>query len=337
MGRTVTRSGKRTTIVDIARQAEVSISTVSRVLNGRPVADEVLATRVRKAATELGYRPNMVARDFRRGVTSTIGVVVPDLANPFFPHVLKGLAEEVSAGDHRLLVVDSGEDADQELQLVAQLAGSCDGIILCSPRMPQSSLATLPALGVPIVCTNRSVGALPFGTVGIDSAAGMYQAVAHLAELGHRQIGYLGGPGTSWSDGLRREGLRTAAADLGVKVSSTEAGSTSDDGHAKLPELLDQGVTAVIAFNDLVAIGALARLRELEMDVSAQLSVVGFDDIPVAAFLGPPLTTVSLPKEELGRRAWAGLHQQLETGQVPREELLPASLVVRHSTAAPAD
>nr|WP_185444994.1 LacI family DNA-binding transcriptional regulator [Kribbella qitaiheensis] len=216
----MSRPGKRTTIVDIAQRAQVSISTVSRVLNGQTISDQLLAGRVREAAAELGYRPNVVARDFRRGVTSTIGVVVPDLANPFFPHVLKGLAEDVSAGDHRLLVVDSGENPEQELRLVTQLAGTCDGIILCSPRMPVSDLGQISALGVPVVCTNRSVGKLPFGTVGIDSAAGMRQAIAHLHDLGHRKIGYLGGPATSWSDGLRREGLRAAAAEYGVEVVS---------------------------------------------------------------------------------------------------------------------
>jgi LacI family transcriptional regulator len=329
----VSRPGKRTTIVDIAQRAQVSISTVSRVLNGQTISDQLLAGRVRAAAAELGYRPNVVARDFRRGVTSTIGVVVPDLANPFFPHVLKGLAEDVSAGDHRLLVVDSGENAEQELRLVTQLAGTCDGIIVCSPRMPVSDLEQIPTLGVPVVCTNRSVGTLPFGTVGIDSASGMRQAIAHLHDLGHHRIGYLGGPATSWSDGLRREGLRAAASEYGLEVVSVTAGSTSDDGYARLPELLTAGVTGVIAFSDIVAIGALARLRELSIEVPAKLSVIGFDDIPVAAFLGPPLTTVTLPKEELGRRAWALLHAQMQTGDPAPEELLPATLTIRSSTA----
>jgi DNA-binding LacI/PurR family transcriptional regulator len=332
----VSRPGKRTTIVDIAQRAQVSISTVSRVLNGQTISDQLLAGRVRQAAAELGYRPNVVARDFRRGVTSTIGVVVPDLANPFFPHVLKGLAEDVSAGDHRLLVVDSGENPEQELRLVTQLAGTCDGIILCSPRMPVTDLEQIATLGVPVVCTNRSVGALPFGTVGIDSASGMRQAIAHLHDLGHRQIGYLGGPATSWSDSLRREGLRAAASEYGLEVVSVAAGSTSDDGFARLPELLTAGVTGVIAFSDIVAIGALARLRELSIEVPTELSVIGFDDIPVAAFLGPPLTTVTLPKEELGRRAWALLHAQMQSGDVAPEQLLPATLTTRSSTAPPA-
>ena len=329
------RSVKRPTIIDVAHRAGVSIATVSRVLNGRTVADQALVVRVRAAADGLAYRPNTVARDFRRGLTSSIGVVVPDLANPFFPHVLKGLAHKVSTGEHRLLVVDSGEDPDEEIRLVEQLAGRCDGIVLCSPRMSLQNLEVAAGLGIPIVCTNRSVEGLALGTLGIDSATGMGQAITHLHQLGHRRVGYLAGPESSWSDRRRREGLVSAAAACGMEVSIAVAGSTSDAGFATLPDLLDQEVTAVLAFNDMVAVGALSRLRGLGVRVPADLSVVGFDDIPVAAFLGPPLTTVSVPKEELGHQAWAMLRRQMEDGVVPPEKWLPSSLVVRSSTAPP--
>jgi len=332
----VTRSARRSTIVDVAHRAAVSIATVSRVLNGRPVADQDLVARVRAAADELGYRPNTVARDFRRGLTSSIGVVVPDLANPFFPHVLKGLANDVSVGEHRLLVVDSGEDPEEEIRLVEQLAGRCDGIVLCSPRMSVANLHAAAGLGIPIICTNRSVAGLPLGTIGIDSATGMGEAVAHLGRLGHRRVGYLAGPPSSWSDGRRRAGLAAAATACGMEVLTAVAGSTSDAGFTTLPHLLGRGVTAVLAFNDLVAVGALSRLREMDVAVPADLSVVGFDDIPVAAFLGPPLTTVSVPKEELGRQAWIMLRQQMQDGEVAPEQWLPSALVVRRSTAAPA-
>ncbi len=311
----------------------MSISTVSRVLNERPVADQELVVRVRAAADELGYRPNAVARDFRRGRTTSIGVVVPDLANPFFTHVLKGLANDVRAGEHRLLVVDSGEDPEEEIQLVEQLAERCDGMVLCSPRMSRAHLQAVAGLDIPVICTNRSVAGLPLGTIGVDSAVGMAQAVTHLYELGHRHVGYLAGPQSSWSDARRREGLTSAAAACGMEVSVTVAGSASDAGFTRLPDLLREGVTGVLAFNDLVAVGALARLRELEVAVPGDLSVVGFDDIPVAAFLGPPLTTVSVPKEDLGRAAWAMLRQQMQDGEVASEQWLPSALVVRQSTA----
>jgi LacI family transcriptional regulator len=331
----VSSSRSRPTVFDVARLAEASIATVSRVLNGRAVADQALVERVRSAARELGYRPNMVARDFRHGVTRTIGVIVPDLGNPFFPDVVKGLAHDVTAGDHRLLIADCGEDPDEELRLVGELSGRCDGLVLCSPRMSAENLAAVAGWGIALVCTNREVKGLPLGTVGIDSAGGMAQAVEHLADLGHRHVGYLAGPESSWSDRGRRTGLQRAARKLGVRVDVAGAGSTSHAGYAALPELLDRKVTAVLAFNDLVALGALARLRELGLEVPTALSLVGFDDIPVAAFLGPPLTTVSIPKDELGRRAGAMLQQILTDGAMARQERLPSTLVVRESTAPP--
>ncbi|MEP7019080.1 MAG: LacI family DNA-binding transcriptional regulator [Pseudonocardiales bacterium] len=325
----------RPTVFDVARSAQASIATVSRVLNGRAVADQALVDRVRAAARELGYRPNTVARDFRHGVTRTIGVVVPDLANPFFPDVLKGLAHDLTASDHRLLIADCNEDPDEELRLVGELSGRCDGIVLCSPRMSTQSLDVVAGWGIPLVCTNREVEGLPFGTVGIDSAMGMRQAVEHLAALGHRDIGYLAGPSSSWSDRGRRAGLEAAAQERGVRVVIVGAGSTSHAGHVVLPELLNRNVTAVLAFNDLVALGALARLRELGLDVPAAISVVGFDDIPVAAFLGPALTTVTVPKHDLGVRAGAMLRQLLVDRALARRERLPSSLVVRESTGPP--
>lgn len=308
------------------------MSTVSRVLNGRPVADGDLVDQVRSAARELAYRPNTVARGLRSGRTGTIGVVVPDLANPFFPHVLKGLATAARSGDHQLLVVDSNEDPDDELRLVEQLAGRCDGIVLCSPRMPDSSLERATGLGVPTVCTNRTSEAIALATVGIDSGAGAAEGVEHLHALGHRTIGYLSGPEHSWSNDLRSAAIAAAIRKRRMRLVTVPAGSTSDDGYEALPALLDKSVTAVIAFNDLVAVGALSRLEQLKVSVPDEISVVGCDDIPTARFLRPPLTTVQLPQEELGERAWA-LLQRIGEGDPPAEEWIDSTLVVRESTA----
>jgi LacI family transcriptional regulator len=310
---------------------------VSRVVNERPVSDQALVARVRKAARELDYRPNDVARDFRRGRTSTIGVVVPDLANPFFPHVLKGLALNAGEGDHRLLVVDSNEDPDEELRLVEQLSGRCDGIVLCSPRMTDASLRRVAALGLPIICTNRSVKGMSLAAIGIDTVPAMEHAIEHLHALGHRRVGYLAGPTSSWSDRLRRKGLTTAAGAFSIDLRIAVAGSTSDEGYSALPSLLKDGVTALVAFNDLVAIGALSRLQQMGLSVPRDLSIVGCDDVPVAAFIGPPLTTVRLPKEELGRTTWATMQQLMQGQRVRGEQWLPSRLVIRESTAiAPA-
>ncbi|MFB7757550.1 LacI family DNA-binding transcriptional regulator, partial [Streptomyces sp. NPDC056121] len=280
---------RKPTVVDVARVAQVSTATVSRVLNGRRVADPDLVHRVRLAAAELNYRPSGTARSLKAGVTRLIGVVVPDLGNPSFSELLRGLADATGAQDHRLLVADAKESQDEERALIQELALHCDGLVLCSPRLPLEDLAQLVA--TPMVCTNREVGDLSMSSAGVDSYAGMAAVVRHLTGLGHRHLGYLAGPSTSWSNAERQRAFDDTTASLRLPRSVVQAGSTSDDGHRALPELLAAGVSGVIAFNDLVAIGALARRRELGLDVPGDISLAGIDDIPVAEFLAPPLTT----------------------------------------------
>ncbi|MCX5316066.1 LacI family DNA-binding transcriptional regulator [Streptomyces sp. NBC_00154] len=323
---------RRPTIVDVARVARVSTATVSRVLNGRRVTDPELIRRVRLAAAELHYRPSGTARNLQAGVTRLIGVVVPDLRNPSFSELLGGLADATAAQDHRLLVADAKESPDEERTLIQELALHCDGLVLCSPRLALDDLARF-GRG-PLVCTNRSVGDLPISSAGVDSYAGMAEVVRHLAGLGHRHIGYLAGPPTSWSDAERQRALGDTAAGLRIRVTVEPAGSTSDDGYRALPALVAAGVSAVVAFNDLVAIGSLARMRERGFDVPGDISLAGFDDIPVAQFLAPPLTTVRLPTEEVGRRAWDLLWNQLTKAGRTGTVRLPTELVVRASTGA---
>ncbi|MDF6040708.1 LacI family transcriptional regulator [Streptomyces sp. JH14] len=325
---------RKPTIVDVARVAEVSTATVSRVLNGRRVTDPELVRRVRLAAAELHYRPSGTARSLKAGVTRLIGVVVPDLGNPSFSELLRGLADAAGTQDHRLLVADAKESQDEERALIQELALHCDGLVLCSPRLPLEELARF-EVG-PMVCTNRAVGDLSMSSAGVDSYAGMAAVVRHLAGLGHRHIGYLAGPPTSWSNAERQRAFDDAAASLRIRVSVAQAGSTSDDGHRALPELLAAGVSGVVAFNDLVAIGALARLREEGLEAPGDISLAGFDDIPVAQFLAPPLTTVRLPTEEVGRHAWALLCDQLERAGRHGTVRLPTELVVRASTGVAA-
>ncbi|MET7492730.1 LacI family DNA-binding transcriptional regulator [Streptomyces sp900116325] len=325
---------RKPTIVDVARAAQVSTATVSRVLNGRRV-DPELVRRVRAAAAELHYRPNGTARSLQAGATRLIGVLVPDLGNPSFSELLRGLADATGTHGHRLLVADSKESQDEERALIHELALHCDGLVLCSPRLPLEELARF-AVG-PLVCTNREVGGLSMSSAGVDSYAGMTEVVRHLATLGHRHIGYLAGPPDSWSNAERQRALGDSAAALRLQVTVVQAGSTSDDGHRALPALLAAGVTAVVAFNDLVAIGLLAGLREQGLDVPRDVSLAGFDDIPVAQFLAPPLTTVRLPTEEVGRQAWELLREQLQQAGRHGTVRLPTELVVRGSTGPAPD
>lgn len=325
------------TIADVARAAGVSRATVSRVLNGNPRVDRDLAVRVRAAADRLGFRPNPLAQGLARGATGTVGVVVPDLTNPFFPQVLKGLTRAADLAGYRVLVADTAEDPDAEIRIVDELVRRVDGLVLCSPRMNGERLAAVAAGRVPAVTVNRPPGpGVELASVCFDATAAIGAVVEHLAGLGHERVCYLSGPPTSWSDGERRRVLTGGP----LRVRMVAAGSTSADGSAAVAEALRAGgargrPTALIAFNDQVAIGALAALRARGVPVPGGMSVTGFDDVPTAAFLDPPLTTVHHPAVELGETAWSLLMDGMTGRGGPRSVPIRPELVVRGSTAAP--
>lgn len=335
MMRDVGRERAEPTIGDVAQAAGVSRATVSRVLNDHPRVDRELAARVRAVADRLGYRPNPLAQSLARGATGTVGVVVPDLTNPFFPQVLKGLAAAADPVGYQVLVADTAEDPEAEVRMVDELVRRVDGLVLCSPRMSGRRLAALAVGRVPAVTVNRPPApGVEMASACFDVAAGMRAVVELLAGLGHEQICYLAGPATSWSDSERRRVL--AASRLRVRLVS--AGSTSETGSAAIAEALGGSrwrATALVAFNDQVAIGALAALRERGVAVPAQMSVTGFDDVPAAAFLDPPLTTVHHPAIELGEAAWELLAAMMAGRDGPRSAALTPELVVRGSTATP--
>lgn len=319
--------GRRVTIADVAARAGVSRATVSRVLNGQATVDPVLAERVRRVSRRLRYQPSAIAQGLARGATRTVGVVVPDLANPFFPEVVKALTVAAGQDDFSVVVADSDEDPKSELRLIQDLSRRVDGLILCSPRAENAALRRVVRGGLPTVCTNRLVDPPLTASVLIDSAHGMEAVLTHLAALGHRRLAYLAGPPTSASNLDRLRALERGWPSPVI----VPAGSKSRDGYASAPQALDAGVTAIVCFNDLVALGVLARLRELAVSVPGEVSVVGFDDIATAEFVHPALTTVRLPKAELGRRSWEILRDQLGARETTASVRLEPSLVVRES------
>ena len=327
------------TIRDVARHVGVSTATVSRSFTAPDQVRAETRDAVRAAATELGYRPNRAARSLVTGRTGTVGIVVPDLANPFFPSVVSGAQARARADDHALLLADSGEDAAQEVELIATLARQVDGLVLVSPRARTAALREA-ADGTALVLLNRRYVGLP--AVLMDSADGMRQAVAHLAGLGHRRVAYLSGPRSSWSNRQRLRGLAAALPGTGVEVVDLgPAAPTFDAGVQGAEQVLAAGVTAVIAFNDLMALGVLSRLTERAVPVPGRLSVLGFDDIPMAAMCSPPLTSVALPTEAAGRAAVDLLLHLLGPPEVVGADArvqrrLPVRLVVRGSTGPPA-
>lgn len=320
-----TRPRVPSTMKDVAAAAGVSLATVSRVLSGGRPGDDDIAVRVREAAAALDFRPNPSAQGLRRPV-SAIGVVVPDLANPYFAEVLKGVNGAAEAAGQRMLVADAHEDPAEEVRLVRDLIRWSAGIILCSPRMRARDLTDVAAtVDRPFVTTNRPVPGRP--SVVIDFSVGMRAICRHLRDLGHEHVVYLGGPAQAWSDGERRRALRGEVRH-GLRVDFVPGGAEIPDGHAATDAALATGATAIVTFSDFVAMGVLMRAAELGLRIPEDLSVTGFDDIPVGRIAGPGLTTASVSKTELGRCA----HELLSSPEPDRRVKMRPSLVVRGST-----
>lgn len=329
------------TIRDLAEQAGVSASTVSRAFSRPEKVDESTRERILGLAAEVGYVPSRAARTLKTGRTGALGIVVPDLSNPFFSDVVRGMQHRARDHGYSVLLADSDEDPATEVELVRTLARNVDALVLCSPRMSDADLAVA-AGAQPVVLVNReAVGSAPAGVgtippVIIDNAGGVRQAVAHLVELGHRQIGFVAATGMSRSNAARRAAFRTATHEAGVTgVEVGDYSPTVDGGAAAADATSRSGVTAVLVYNDVMAVGLMASLTRQGVDLPGRLSVVGFDDVAIAGLVTPALTSVRIPLRRAGAVAVDRLHAHLcGEGAVEAPEDLPTDLVVRASTAA---
>lgn len=326
------RASSRPGITDVAQRAGVSLSTVSRAMNGNPTVDPALAERVLAAAAELGYTANPVARSLVLGRTQTVAVVIPDLANPTFQAILRGLSRAAAADGYHVLISDSAEQVAEEAVLVGTTRRRTDGVILCAPRMPQEELsALLPTVSPAVVINRPPQDGVP--TVVADYGAAMTKLIAHLSGLGHRRIAYLSGVVASTSGAARTSAIAAAAADAhDLEFFDIPAGVDFDSGAAALDAVRDSGATAVLAFNDLVAMGLLSAAAVHGIRVPEDLSIAGFDDIPFAAYTTPPLTTAAVPAAELGRQAWSAMHALLTGGQPVTVSAFTPQVIVRSST-----
>jgi LacI family transcriptional regulator len=320
----------RATIIDVARAAAVSPATVSRVLTGTKPVSADLERRVRAAVDRLGYRPNPAAQGLLRGATHTIGVLVPDLSNPYFAEVLKGVTNAAETASFRTLVSDTSENAGAEYDAALELSRWTDGVVLCSPRMAHGQLAELADKTPRLVCVNRLVRGHSLPAVVVDFQAGVASLCRHLRELGHRRVAYLRGPSRAWSERARQRALR-AAAGPDFEIVQVPCGSGDVDGYRAADAALASRATALIAFSDHVAFGVLARFGEIGVSVPEDISLTGFDDLSLSRLVSPRLTTVRVRTQDLGRRAW-----ELLPGPGGRVIMVMPELVVRASTAPPA-
>lgn len=320
------------TLADVAAAAGLSGSTVSRALSAPEKVNATTRERVERIAREMGYVANHSARSLTAGRTDLIGLMVPDIANPFFPPIIKAVQARGMQHGRTVLIADVDERPADELPRARTMRRQVDGLIIASPRTPDDMMDELLALG-PVVFVNRAVPGA--ASVVIDEAGGMEQAVEHLAALGHRAIAYLNGPKRSWSNTQRRGAVLAASARLGldlVELGPFEAQVQSGVHAADL--VIARGITGVIAYDDLIALGVMARLTERGVRTGADISVIGVDDSPMSAMAYPTLTSVHVPGDAAGSEAVDMLLAIIEDRQVENDEhvVLDTRLIVRSST-----
>jgi LacI family transcriptional regulator len=329
----------------VAELAGVHVSTVSRALNPATesmVVPEAVA-RVVKAAKTLGYRLDPVAASLRTGRSKLIGILVPDIATNVFAPILAGATERLSTQGYSVIVAYVGGDAKAQLDLAGGLmARRVDGLILATVVRDDPLAAFCIAERLPTVLVNRAEKDVRLSAVVSDDILGMQLAVDHLVELGHRKIGHLAGPSEHSTGFLRRRGFTQATASHGLQAAQTPfeiAETYTREAGAETSRRLLQAhpeITAIVAANDLLALGAYDVLREEGLECPRDISIVGHNDMPLVDMVQPPLTTIRISHREMGRQAADLLQQAIETLDSPaRNVVLPAKLIVRDSTASP--
>ena len=291
------------TIHDIAALCGVAASTVSRALSTPERVNIRTRQRIEEAAAQLRYIPNSQAKALSSGRTGAVGVLVPDITNPFYFDLIRGTQLQLKAAGYTQLLVDTEESDEVEASTMEQLRKTADGIVVTASRLSDDALLAA-AAKMPMVTINRDVAGIP--AVVIDTPSATTQALDHLISLGHTSIAYVAGPLTSQSSARRWTSLSEAAGERGVEVRSLgPLAPTTQSGAVAADAAVHSGVTACIAFNDLIAIGMLQRLQARGIRVPEDMSIVGCDDIFGADFCNPPLTTMASPIEQAGRVAHA--------------------------------
>lgn len=333
------------TLRDVAAAVGVHPATVSRALNPSTssLVNAATAQRIRRAARKLGYVANPVARSLKTNRSSSVGVLIPDLTNPLFPPIVRGVEDVLTEAGYSAVIANTDGDTRKEMvQASSMRSRHVEGFIVATATLHHPLLEQLAAEQFPLVLVNRRVESLKTSTVTGDDSAGMTMAVEHLVGLGHRRIAHLAGPQSTSPGIVRLQAFRSALREHGLEPDESLIIECDDfrerDGADALRSLFDAGhrFTAVIAANDLLALGCYDVLAERGMTSPDQLSIVGFNDMPFIDKLSPPLTTVHVPNYQIGAEAARLLLDKLKGSAPDKSVLLPLSLVVRGSTAPPA-
>jgi LacI family transcriptional regulator len=327
------------TIADVAAKAGVSTATVSRVLAGVGQARPETRARVLEAARALDYRPSEIARSLKRRSTQTLGLIITDIENPYFPQLVRSVEDAARAAGFTVLLCNAADDPEREASYLDLLVDRrVDGLIIAASSLGVRHEEWLASPPIPVVLVNTAAPDVGLPAITSDNVLGGRIATEHLLGLGHRRFGYLMPPPRNVDASSRLAGVRAALADAGIPpeaLTVVDGEPLVGGGERATHELLDRApdVTALLAYNDLMAIGALRALDRRGRRVPADTSVVGFDDVTLSAYVAPPLTTVTQRTDEMGRWAVARLTGDGDDDRagVPRV-CLPVDLTVRESS-----
>ena len=334
------RGSKVVTLADVARHAGVSAKTVSNVVNDWPYVSEEMRQKVKAAINELGYRPSALARSLATGRSNTIGVVLPDISNPFFGQAVRGCEDALNEAGYSIFLCNTDESIAKERYYLETLSGrGVDGLILWGSRAVGASLAEVVANGMPLITVDSSAeGFYNNATyVTVDNARGATLATRHLIKQGRRRIGHLAGPALRQTAMRRKAGYRDALAEAGLPYDPCLVidGAPSIRGgyRAAIQLLKTRRPDALFCYNDLMAVGAGVACRQLDLSIPRDVALVGFDDIVIAALVTPALTTVRIAQYELGKLTSQLLLERLQNKNLPpKSVLVPVELQVRNSS-----
>ncbi len=331
-------------IKEVARRAGVSAATVSRTINNPSMVDPITAKRVWKAIEELKYYPNSQARSLVSGRSRILGLIVSDITNPFFPELIKGFEDVAINHGYEILVNSTNYDsARMALCVRRMLERKVEGVAIMTSEMDKHLVDQLVDCNVPMVCLDVSPTGKGISRIVVDYAMGVNEAVEHLLQLGHRRIGFIGGPSALKSARIRRTAFLRSLTRYGIdedKRLVEEGDHTVEGGLSAMARMLESkcSPTAVLTSNDLTAIGTMRAVRRAGLSVPKDISVVGFDDIRLAEFTEPPLTTVRLSRSELGENAFHALLRDLqEHPKAKADAKVETHLVIRESTCRAPD
>jgi LacI family transcriptional regulator len=327
------------TINEVAKLAGVSHQTVSRVINNKPHVSPATKQRVQEIITETGYRPNIIARSLATARTATIGLVVPDISNPYFSAIARGVEQVAYTHGYSVLLCNTGEDASRELEVLHTLDEKyVDGVIVCGLRQDDAPIQQALAHFQAAVIVNRRLENEMASAILVDDILGGYLATQHLLQLGHTKVGFIAGPTTSYSGVKRLQGYEQALTEAGIERRDDwvrYCTPTVTGGEAAVHSLLatHPEVSALFCYNDLIAVGALRACAAAGRRIPEDLAVVGFDDIMLATLVSPPLTSCHVPCVEMGSQAISTLLNCIknESGEY-NEIVITPELVIRAST-----